>query len=225
MIKMPPINKHKVQFFVYMLIVSVMTGCGGAKTPIDKSADYKSARSLPPLQKPQRQSSVVIDKPKPSVPDVQTRTIESPKPSSVIANEQDNQTLSVDSELATSSIGIVGQVVETGSEAVRLQVDADFELAWNFLSEQLQGSKITVFSRNKDAGRIAIGCGDADRQASVSRSGGWSIFRRDKKQISDYCALQLDERRRGTIVTLLDRHGDEIESDYSASVFSQLSNQ
>ena len=222
---MPPMNKHKVQFFVYMLIVSVMTGCGGAKTPVDKSADYKSARSLPPLQKPQRQSSVVIDKSKPSVPDVQTRTIESPTPSSVIANDQENQAASVDLELASSSVDIVGELIETSSVALRLQVNAGFDLAWNFLGQQLQGSKITVFSRNKDAGRIAIGCGDADQQASVSRSGGWSIFRRDKKQISDYCSLQLDERRGGTIVTLLDRHGDEIESDYSASVFSQLSNQ
>lgn len=212
MTKILKIKKQSIALVVFTLVVFGLSACGGARKSVDKSADYKSARSLPPLQKPETRSRVLVEDSQEVVGEGATNTVDSQDAGQPVSS---NKVPIADIELAR-------QVIKTSADVLRLRLDTDFELAWSYLSQKLQSSTVTVFTRNKDARRIDIGCGDADDPAQASRSGGWSIFRRDSKNKSDYCALQLNERRGVTIVSLLDRRGDEIVGDYSANVFNQL---
>ncbi len=185
------------------ILLFSLSACGGAKKISDTSADYKSAKSLPPLKKPQRlPRAIVLDD-----------------------SKQAAEQVSLDEANAVSAEPLVrASTVEVKPGVSRLKINAKFAPAWAYLSEQLQQTKITVFARNKDAGRISIGCAELNKEDEISNSGGWSILRRASRKSSDHCALEVSERRGVTTATLLDREGDEIVGDASVKVLEQLSN-
>ena len=241
--KILEINKRLYQTAVLFVIMIALSACAaGTKKSVDNSADYRSAQSLPPLKKPDRESKVIVQDQGAS-PTILNESISNRDQETQIADQPAIGTAGntidepIASQDATQKNGVLRQselvesastdsitatVVEARPGVSRLHVDAKFDSAWSYLSRQLQSSSMTVFTRNKDAGRVDIGCGQLDEQSQTSKSGGWSVFRRDRRKLSDYCALQIGERRGATIVTLLDRQGDEVVGEFSAKIFNQL---
>jgi len=238
--KILEIKKRLYQTAVLFVIMIALSACAaGTKKSVDNSADYRSAQSLPPLKKPDRESKVIVQDQGAS-PTILNESISNRDQEPQIADigtAGDTIDESIASQDATQQNGVLRQselvesastdsitatVVEARPGVSRLHVDAKFDSAWSYLSRQLQSSSMTVFTRNKDAGRVDIGCGQLDEQSQTSKSGGWSVFRRDRRKLSDYCALQIGERRGATIVTLLDRQGDEVVGEFSAKIFNQL---
>ncbi len=206
-----------------------IAACGGSKKSVDQSVDYRSAQSLPPLVKPSDESSlpsgVTFDEP------ANQAVNDAAPPAAEVGDSADSSTIDSpvedavsESASTTGASAISAKVIELGNGASRLEVAAGFDSAWFFLSDSLKTSGVTVFSRNKKAGRIAIGCGALETAPQVTRSGGWSIFSRGKKRGNDYCSLQMTERRGASSVQVLNRAGDEVGSEYSNDIFNRILN-
>jgi uncharacterized lipoprotein len=211
--------KRSSFIFLVTLIALSLSACGGGKKIItsDGSADYKSARSLPPLKKP---SPVIASK---------NNTAGQP----IGANESSAAVVEKNEPLASASTTstveppyerLSAAVVDAGSGQAQLEIAADFNEAWGYLNTSLQKSGLTVFSRNKEAGRFSIGCANIAAAPTVIKSGRWSFFNRGKQQSLEYCALQAVEKRGITVVSVLNQAGEEVSGEYSKKLFSRILN-
>jgi len=229
-------------------------GGGTAKVvPSDDSADYKSATSLPPLKKtptlvttapaPSAAQATVpqVLEPAPSsrdesLADVEPSAVEQP---SVVEQPSENQeplaypeSDAVDAASETVAIApdadvapsISARVIASDSSNARLEIDSSFDAAWSFLSSNLKRSDVTVFSRNKAAGRFSIGCGDMELSPTVVKKGGWSFFNKSKQKRAEYCALSVVERRGKSLVFVLNRDDSEVSNEYSNPLFKRILN-
>jgi uncharacterized lipoprotein len=237
--------KRSAFIFLVTLIALSLSACGGGKKIItsDDSADYKSARSLPPLKKP---SPVAVSKSDSNErPATDSGVVEEPsaevagepsaevagKPSAEVAEKNDALASAPATNAAETSFTNAAEtsfeqlsatVVDAGSGQAKLEVAAEFDRAWDYLNASLQQSDLTVFSRNKQAGRFSIGCADIEAAPTVVKSGRWSFFNRDKQQVLEYCALQVVEKRSITIVSVLNQAGEEVSGEYSKKLFSRI---
>jgi len=114
-------------------------------------------------------------------------------------------------------------VISPKTDVSRLQIEADFADAWEYLSRSLQSSDVTVFSRNKAAGRFAIGCSGIENEPTVTKKGGWSFLNKKQKP-RDYCALQAASTRGATLVTVLNRENEEVAGDSANRIFARILN-
>ncbi len=209
---------RSLSMVMVMSAVLALSACGGNKkiSTKDNSTEYKSARALPPLKKPA--SDVVATNTIPA-PVVQAPVAQVPVAQPPVIQPQVAQTPAVQ---APAEVVVDASVVESNPGQARLQLAADFDQAWNFLTANLKNSDITVFSRNKAAGRFSIGCANIAAAPTVVQSGRWSFFNRDKQESQEYCALQAVERRGITSVSVLNRAGEEVSSEYSNAVFQRI---
>jgi uncharacterized lipoprotein len=195
-----------------------LSACGGAKkvSTKDNSTEYKSARALAPLKKPSRVVSTARKNPVVGTASTQVSTQE--------------RSVSVPLETADSrgeirqNLVIESNIVTVKSGQARLQIMADFDQAWEQLNANLQASDLTVFSRNKAAGRFSIGCLNLEAAPEVIKKGRWSFFNRDKQEEREYCALQVISKRGLSTVSVLNRAGEEVSAEYSNSVLKRLTN-
>jgi uncharacterized lipoprotein len=231
------LNKRRTQFkrnafiFLVTLITLSLSACGGGKKIVttDDSADYKSARSLPPLKKP---SLVVVSQNTTSArAATDSGIVEEPsaevagKPSAEVVEKTEALASAPDSNTAEAPFEqLSATVVDAGSGRAQLEVAAEFDRAWDYLNASLQQSDLTVFSRNKEAGRFSIGCANIAAAPTVVKSGRWSFFNRDKQQSLEYCALQAVEKRGITVVSVLNQAGEEVSGEYSKKLFSRILN-
>ena len=211
-----------------------LTACGnkGVIQTTDESAEYKSATSLPPLKKPSElaveesstsvlasssSASTEVDQ---SVSDAQqlaTNLPETVNQESFIGNQAETQT--------PSSAPLNANIVNAGDSKSQLEINGGFDNAWQYLASILRRSEVTVFSRNKAAGRFAIGCsGVAEDRVVVEKKGSWSVFKRDKDEEQEYCSLKLTEKRGTTLVSVHDRNGIEVANQNSANLFARILN-
>jgi uncharacterized lipoprotein len=204
--------KRSALFFLVTLVALSLSACKGGKKLVttDESADYKSAISLPPLKKPSR---VVV---------TQNKTSARPASDSGDAVEENGASASAPVSKAAETPSAT--VVDAGSGLAQLEVAADFGSAWDYLNVSLQQSDLTVFSRNKEAGRFSIGCASIETAPTVVKSGRWSFFNRNKQQNLEYCALQVVENRGITVVSVLNQAGEEVSGEYSKKLFSRMLN-
>ena len=101
---------------------------------------------------------------------------------------------------SSPSASISARVLEQDNNRSRLQIDAEFDQAWAYLTNNLQKSDVTIFARNKAAGRFSIGCaGLATEDVEVRKEGGWSFFVRKPTEDLEYCALQVVAKRGTTM--------------------------
>lgn len=205
---------RRLSLLLVILAVLGLSACGGAKkvSSKDNSADYKSARALAPLKKPTR-----ADKAAPQTPNIVARTV---NPKAITAPS------ATVTPLATSDQNAVinGRVVEVKSGQARLEITADFDQAWMYLSANLKVSDITIFTRNKEAGRFSIGCSSIDAAPTVVKSGRWSFLNRDKQKSLEYCGLQAVAKRGVTTVSVLNREDKEVSAEYSKQIFERILN-
>lgn len=206
---------------IIMVMALVLASCGsrGKTVTTDDSADYKSARQLPPLKKP---STVVAASPSVAPPiadgpvvgnDVVTKST----PRAVSAP------VSVSSAADISNVSAV--IANLKNNIARLTVDSEFDNAWDYLSSKLARSSVTVFLRNKDTGRISIGCGAYEAvQDTKSKDSRWAILNSKSEAKGEYCILLVAAARGGTIVSALDRNGDEVGQAGAKMVFEQILN-
>jgi uncharacterized lipoprotein len=229
--------KRSAFIFLVTLIALSLSACGGGKKIItsDDSADYKSARSLPPLKKPSpvavsqsktnaqaATDSGVVEEPSAEVAGKPSAEVAG-KPSAEVAEKNDALASAPATNAAETSFEqLSATVVDAGSGQAKLEVAAEFDRAWDYLNASLQQSDLTVFSRNKQAGRFSIGCADIEAAPTVVKSGRWSFFNRDKQQVLEYCALQAVEKRSITIVSVLNQAGEEVSGEYSKKLFSRI---
>jgi uncharacterized lipoprotein len=229
--------KRSAFIFLVTLIALSLSACGGGKKIItsDDSADYKSARSLPPLKKPSpvavsqsktnaqaATDSGVVEEPSAEVAGKPSEDVAG-KPSAEVAEKNDALASAPATNAAETSFEqLSATVVDAGSGQAKLEVAAEFDRAWDYLNASLQQSDLTVFSRNKEAGRFSIGCADIEAAPTVVKSGRWSFFNRDKQQVLEYCALQAVEKRSITIVSVLNQAGEEVSGEYSKKLFSRI---
>jgi len=232
-----------------LLTVLALSACGGGKkiSTKDNSVDYKSAKSLPPLKKPSRvvvapnpaptissttaseESIAQIDEPlvQKEAPIVQAEEpIAQAEEPIAQAQEPEVQGQVEVAEAAETSepLALNASVVTETSGQARLVVEADFEQAWEYLSENMKKSDLTIFSRNKEAGRFSIGCANIAAAPTVVKSGRWSFFNRGKQLNLEYCSLKVAEKRGKTSVSVLNRAGEEVSGEYSNTVFSRILN-
>jgi len=235
--------KHISNLAIVLTVVLSLAACGGSGrkvVTVDDSADYKSAKSLPPLIKPSRVLNeapvATTSEPKPApavlesnqetvqesyvepevdVPQVQSREAEAPQ-TPVVQTEPEPE------PEQHSSVSARVVRIETGQ--ARLRMTADFDSAWDYLSSNLRGSDVTVFSRNKSAGLFAIGCGNIESAPAVIKRGRWSFINRGRTERAEYCSLLVVERRGTSHVSVLNRDGAEVLAEYSDPVFARILN-
>lgn len=211
----------------------LLTACSGRRgNTVDDSAEYRTAQSLPPLKKPvigaanpsvasSRNSSADaegLNQPQPSV-EAQPNTELPLEMASATQSESQINTASSSS----SDTDIASAIVVDGNFA-KLTVDSDFDAAWDYLTDKIAGSEVTVFTRNKSAGSFAIGCAEVGTQAigDTRRGSRWLIFNRKQPRTSEYCTLKVDSRRGKTTVTVLDRDGDEARAQYTQPILERI---
>ncbi len=222
-------RSRAVRWVIFSLVTAcLLTGCNNKRIiqSVDDSAEYKSARALPPLIKPSGSpaSKPVLDD-EPEVPeDVVIAESEAP-----VAVEQTVAVAETDvvpePEPQSKQRTLTARVVETRGGRSKLVIDASFAEAWAYLAANLQKSDVTIFSRNETAGRFAIGCADIPEKAvRVQKRGGWSIFMRDKTEPSEYCGLQTVEEKGQTAVTVLNRAGVVVPAESSNKIFARILN-
>lgn len=196
-----------------LCLLSLMVACTNNKIVVetDDSVEYKSARSISPLIKPKGL-------------EIETQVVNGKLENSIIERAQ---SINSDSSLyetrnSASQVhqGVSNLISQEGT--TRLMIESDWDTAWDYLVTQLNDSGLTVFSRNKSAGRIAIGCGEVGDEVDTDRSGGWSIFNRRTEKASEYCSLQMKDKGNSVLVSVLDRVGREAPQKESQSVLSGL---
>ncbi len=198
-----------------------LAACGGRSTVVtqDDSAEYRNAQTLPPLKKPSATRPAPSVTPAPARP-APTQTATS-APTAVPA-----PVAQANSGLAPKALGVVSaQVVERKNGGVALQINGGPDAAWEYLRSNLNKSDITVHTRNKSAGRFAIGCTgiDVEEPVSVTKKGGWSIFKRTTEE-GDHCSLQLQANKNSALVTAYDRNGQLVSAELAQSLYSRLLN-
>ena len=213
--------------FILAGCILVLGACGRPDLIVttDDSADYKSARTLPPLKKT-RTVQNTDSSPSPIVEtSVETPVYtpaETPIETPVETPQAQIEPSPTDTASAVESTpSVVANIIQPKSGVSRLQLDLGFNEAWNFLVDGVLKSNVTLHSRNKAAGILSIGCGEIGESEPVSNEGGWSIFRK-KNQLSEYCSMQLigdDDQSR---VLVLNQSGDEVSSVQSEAIFNQL---
>ena len=142
-----------------------------------------------------------------------------------VASADTSSIVRSDSEVIDSFRGISTEITTLKNNTARLKVASDFEDSWEYLAAKLARSTVTVFARNKAARRFSIGCAAFDAPESDDSGGsGWAIFKRNRTVSDEYCALSVSESRGNTIVSALDRDGDEVGKNGATLVFKQLIN-
>lgn len=203
-----------------MLTVSGLTACSTGKTiaVVDDSADYKSSQSLQPLKRPSqvKPKEVALVGSEVQVTQAPEATInDEPKSTS----ETESQALENQDQ---TNVVINSEIISGENSESRLLIDAGFEQSWAYVNDSLKTSDLTVFSRNKSAGRFLIGCGDIDSEVATVQKSGWSFFNRDKSEKLEYCVLEVTEKRSDSIVKFLNRSGIEVLGEYSMPIFERL---
>ena len=228
-------NRNTLKVVSLSILILALAACGGSGKQVvteDNSADYKSSTSLPPLKKPSKASPpTVASEVEPTLDNTvvtsEAGVVSAPIEDSTLASNSplpdvaDAQTEPSDRAVVTRSIS--SRVIPGGSDSARLQIDANFDSAWAYMTENLKNSDVTVFSRNKEAGRFSIGCGSMDSVKPVKK-GGWSIFNKGKQKLSEYCALSVVERRGKSLVFVLNRDNTEVADQYSNPLFARILN-
>lgn len=187
----------------------------------DDSADYKSATALPPLKKP----GIVAEKtvnPAPVAPIIDERA-----PNATVSTGIPSASVAAVKPAIESTDSIAGGQFDAQITGVsgksRLVILSELDVAWEQLTQRLISSDITVFSRNKDAGRISIGCNDIDeRDLDATKVGRWSFFNRKNANFSEYCTLQVGNRKGRTVVSVIDRTGREVDAQYGTTVLNRI---
>ncbi|RBP50961.1 outer membrane protein assembly factor BamC [Arenicella xantha] len=208
-----------------VLLLSI-AGCGsrGVIQTVDDSADYRSARSLPPLKKPAREQVLPSSNDDPSTTPEDVVLIE-PEPQPAAVQAQPTLIKDTDSSVNDADQFIAARVVTVDDDQAVLEIDASFDRAWEYLAENLQRSDVTIFARNESAGRFSIGCGDiVDDNVTVQKRGGWSFFTREKSENLEYCALQVVEKKGVSHVSVLNRSGAIVSANSSNRVFERILN-
>lgn len=203
------------KIFLTMVALVSLSACSSGKKVVtaDDSADYKGSITLQPLKR--RPSTPTVDV---NEQNKQQASISSP----VVQTEAalDDSTVSVENSGANEFVA--SEIINGDDGEARLLVDADFDQAWSYLNDYLQTSDLTVFSRNKVAGRFAIGCGRIAAAPAIVKKGGWSFLNRDRLERLEYCALELIEKRGKSYVSVLNRSGVEVMGEFSTPVFERL---
>lgn len=186
----------KIIQFTVISLFAVLTACGGDKVinTSDDSADYQSARHLPPLKKTLSSTS-----------------------SSVTGT--DSSVFSEGSLVSDDNIQF--SIVDANKQRKRLKIDTEYDSAWLNLLARLRNSAITIHSRNKEAARIEVGCGEIDDGVNSERSDGWLLSRRENV-IYDYCVLQLSESNNTTLVAVQNRRGEEVSASDAMTLLQQI---
>ena len=201
------------KLLVSLTLLALVSACGGGNkvvTTTDNSAEYKSAKSLPPLSKP---STVT-----------QTANTQVAKAGSIADDgaSTPNAGQAV-AEKQTVTLAAVSSI-EEDTKHTRLKIGTEFDQAWQLLSADLQKSDLTIFSRNKAAGRFSVGCANVYTESEESKTSGWSFFNRNRQQKLEYCAIELSEKRGSTIVSVFNRANEEVSAEYSKGLFTRLLN-
>lgn len=221
-------------------MILTLTACGGNPKVVttDDSADYKSARELPPLKKPSRILQTVTQAPPPVTPaPASSQPAPQPVPQTAAtptAQADDNidvrsrdvavRNAPVASVATPPAAAINARVVNPEDQIARLQMNASFDSAWAYVNDSLKRSDITVHSRNRAAGRIAIGCSDIDQAPAVVKRGGWSFFNRRPEEELEYCALQLVSSKQSTNLQVINRSGQEVSRASAENIFRRILN-
>jgi uncharacterized lipoprotein len=216
------------------IFVLNLTACGNSKKVVtkDNSADYRAAVSLPPLKKPSKgtQSPPLVENrspveqvTEPSEPAPLTENTAAAK--TFIEPDESETNATLDSDLPPVPNPVIqARVINPNEQAARLQIDSEFSGAWTYLQNNLKKSDITVYSRNESAGRISIGCADVEDAPVIVKRGGWSFLSKKKNEKLEYCALQAISTKGSTLVTVLNRAGQEVDKDYAVQIFQRVLN-
>jgi uncharacterized lipoprotein len=211
-------------FLTTVIAACLLTGCNNKRIiqTVDDSADYKSAKTLPPLIKPSGApaNEPVLDD-EPEMPaDV---VVAAPEKAPELVVEQTPELQEPVAVPATRTL--TARVTEMRGGRSKLVIDAPFSEAWTYLAANLQKSDITIFTRNESAGLFSIGCADIPQESvRVEKRGGWSIFTRDNKEPSEYCGLQTTQDKDQTVVTVLNRAGVVVPAASSNKIFARILN-
>jgi uncharacterized lipoprotein len=202
-----------------LVLASVLIGCGGSKTVItaDESAEYRNAVSLPPLKKPSKAPSNFSEVD--SAPQSTQQAVIDKGSSDQLVSDSVKVKAPINASAVTNA-----RVVELGGDIARLKIDAGLDASWNYLSENLKHSGITVHTRSKTAKRFSIGCTSLQAKSASSVKGSrWSPFAKKPKP-TEHCSLLLVSGRSATQVKLLNRSGAEYASADSKALFARLLN-
>lgn len=198
--------------------VALLSACGTQSKIVttDDSADYHSARSIPPLKKVNVDRNTTQTAPvnQPETPAVATVATNTPQPEAIVEPAPTAQPLNDQ---------VAFRVVQLESGQVRMQLDANPNDAWAVIDKLLIPSDITVHSKNQVAGRFAIACEGIEEEAPVVKKGGWSFFNR-KTAAQEYCSIKLIDVKGGTFASVFNKRGAEVSGTEADGIFTRLLN-
>lgn len=183
---------------VALLCLVVLASCSRGKIEtVDKSVDYQSARSIPPLKHPDHSNEA------PQELDQSLQTITLPE----------------------TQNGVFAKIIQDKQGLPLLLIESEFDQAWEYLDDQLKRKNVTVYNRSKEAGIFSVGCGDiADIPTFEKKSGGWTIFNRRKKTVvTEYCTLHVTAaRKKTTSAAVMNRYGQVVGGDYVNGLLERI---
>ncbi len=235
------------RWLLWSLCALGLAACGGnrAVDSQDKSVDYRSARSLPPLIKTipaNTQSAATSSEPESSstaptgtmtrdeaVPD----TARSYAPTSITSeplesDSPDSMQIEAGAQASPEQAGepstnVSSSIITTADNTARLLVTASLNTAWNYVIAQARGSELSIFSRNVADARMYIGCKGIPQEGAAKKKKGWTIFNRDKPAAAaQYCSLKLQEQGSNTHVLVLDTTGNEVDAEFAEPILNGL---
>lgn len=192
-------------------LLLALTACGGNKviTTTDDSADYKTAKQLPPLNKsPQLENNS---------PELDSKS------SQLVNNSSESATTSIQVSERSNNQSITTSIVDV-SDYKRLLIDAPTDEAWPYFLTQLRTSTVTIHSRNNEATRVEVGCGSIDDGAKKIEKDGWLILDRENL-VYEYCVMQLTESRGVTSVSVRNRLDEEVSASEAITLLSKVVSQ
>lgn len=186
---------------VLLLLSAFVSACSGAKViqTVDDSADYKSATSLPPLNKRLNGTKVKTK-------------------AEVVATDKEE----AKSTPQPTQKFISSELITVDENTTRLLVELPVDEALTYLADKLVASGVTVHHRNLQAGRISIGCGDIESSPSIKKKSRWVFSGRREIGRLDYCVLELNSDRRGTVVKVLDLNQEEVKKSAAEGIFQGI---
>ncbi|MFT5572174.1 MAG: hypothetical protein ACI9FR_001095 [Cryomorphaceae bacterium] len=224
---------YSLPVFVAIVVLS-LTACGNAGKVVtkDDSADYRAAVSLPPLKKPSQAPQATAQAETQSI----IKQVLQPADATTPAEHDDSVQPLIEVDGAQANViqnsesiqqpeqAIAARVISPNEQVARLQIDSEFSGAWAYLQNNLKQSDLTVYSRNELAGRVSIGCSEVEGAPVIKKRGGWSFLTKAKTEKLEYCALQAVSAKGLTLVTVLNRAGQEVSKEYAIQIFQRILN-
>lgn len=179
-----------------MFVIVFLAGCGGKENyvSVDKSADYKSAQSRPPLRKPNNPSVV----PEPVSSEIQSENTMEIKASLL---DGENIRLQFNTDMNQSWAFLSKKLIGQGIT----------------IFERNETARYFVVACSD------VGILETAKQGQPVENSRWVIFRQEVEKESDNCSIRLLRQKDNVVAAVYNQYGQVVNTESVRQLFIQLS--